>query len=93
MLQGPGARWLFPAIGAEGHMPRQSLSRLLTLMAIEAGVAPSRVTPHVIRHAFATHLLEAAPICAASRCCWVTPTWERPRSIPMCWTSACAILC
>ncbi|OJH43863.1 tyrosine recombinase [Paracoccus sp. SM22M-07] len=58
MLQGPGARWLFPAIGAEGHMPRQSLSRLLSLMAIEAGVAPSRVTPHVIRHAFATHLLE-----------------------------------
>jgi integrase/recombinase XerD len=58
LLQTPSARWLFPAIGALGHMPRQSLSRLLNEMAIEAGVMPSRVTPHVIRHAFATHLLE-----------------------------------
>jgi integrase/recombinase XerD len=58
LLQTSSARWLFPAIGAAGHMPRQSLSRLLNDMAVEAGISPSRVTPHVIRHAFATHLLE-----------------------------------
>ncbi|RJE81381.1 tyrosine recombinase [Paracoccus sp. JM45] len=58
LLQTNSARWLFPAIGAAGHMPRQTLSRLLNEMAVEAGISPSRVTPHVIRHAFATHLLE-----------------------------------
>lgn len=58
LVAGKGARWLFPAPGAAGHMPRQSLGRLLNDMAVMAGIAPSRVTPHVIRHAFATHLLE-----------------------------------
>lgn len=58
LLAGRGARWLFPAPGAAGHLPRQSLSRLLQQMAVTAGIDPTRVTPHVIRHAFATHLLE-----------------------------------
>ena len=53
-----GARWLFPAPGAAGHLPRQSFGRILNDMAVLAGVDPGRVTPHVIRHAFATHLLE-----------------------------------
>ncbi|WP_374300209.1 site-specific tyrosine recombinase XerD [Paracoccus sp. (in: a-proteobacteria)] len=58
LVAGKGARWLFPAPGAVGHMPRQTFGRLLNDMAVRAGVLPSRVTPHVIRHAFATHLLE-----------------------------------
>lgn len=58
LVAGKGARWLFPAPGAAGHMPRQTFGRLLNEMAVQAGVSPSRVTPHVIRHAFATHLLE-----------------------------------
>jgi integrase/recombinase XerD len=39
-------------------MPRQTFGRLLNDVAVAAGVSPSRVTPHVIRHAFATHLLQ-----------------------------------
>lgn len=57
-VAGRGARWLFPATSTEGHMTRQTMSGLLNQIAIAAGVDPSRVTPHVIRHAFATHLLE-----------------------------------
>ncbi|MDB6178061.1 site-specific tyrosine recombinase XerD [Paracoccus sp. Z330] len=58
LVAGNGAKWLFPAPGNAGHMPRQSFGRLLKEIAIVAGIDPTRVTPHVIRHAFATHLLQ-----------------------------------
>lgn len=58
LVAGQGGRWLFPAPGASGYLLRQSFSRLLQEMAVAAGINPMRVTPHVIRHAFATHLLE-----------------------------------
>jgi len=48
---------LFPAGGRGGHMSRDSFWRLLKEIAIDAGLMPSKVSPHVLRHSFATHLL------------------------------------
>ncbi|MGC1430347.1 MAG: tyrosine-type recombinase/integrase, partial [Albidovulum sp.] len=53
----PVSRFLFPARGKEGHLTRQAFHGLLKSFAVDGGLAPDRVTPHVLRHAFATHLL------------------------------------
>ena len=53
----PPTRHLFPARGKEGHLTRQAFHGLLKDFAVAAGIAPDRVTPYVLRHAFATHLL------------------------------------
>jgi integrase/recombinase XerD len=53
----PPSRHLFPGTGREGHLTRQYLHGLVKDVAILAGISPARVTPHVLRHAFATHLL------------------------------------
>lgn len=52
-----GARWLFPSRAAAGHITRQSLALLLKEAALAAGLDPARVSPHVLRHSFASHLL------------------------------------
>lgn len=51
------SRFLFPGEGREGHLTRQYFHGLVKDVAVLAGLSPSRVTPHVLRHAFATHLL------------------------------------
>ncbi len=47
--------WLFP--GGKSHLSRVRLFQIVRQMAADAGIAPDRISPHVLRHAFATHLL------------------------------------
>ncbi|MDX2222113.1 MAG: site-specific tyrosine recombinase XerD [Rhodospirillaceae bacterium] len=51
------SRWLFPASARGGHMTRDGFAKLLKRIAALAGISPSKVSPHVLRHSFATHLL------------------------------------
>lgn len=52
-----GRPWLFPSHGASGHLTRQGFALSLKQIACECGVDPTSVSPHVLRHAFATHML------------------------------------
>ena len=52
------ARYLFPSRGREAHLTRRRCHQMLKDLAIKAGIDPARLSPHVLRHAFATHLVE-----------------------------------
>jgi integrase/recombinase XerD len=52
------SRWLFPSASTAGHLTRQRCGQLLKELALAAGLDPARLSPHVLRHAFASHLLD-----------------------------------
>ena len=52
------AKWLFPSFGASGHLTRQHFARDLKALAVSTGLRARQVSPHVLRHAFASHLLQ-----------------------------------
>ena len=57
-IKGKQSNWLFPSLNSQsGHISRDSFFKHLKNLAVLAGISPSRVTPHVLRHSFATQLL------------------------------------
>lgn len=54
----PDSQWLFPSGGKEGFLPRQVFARDLKGLAARAGIRTATISPHVLRHAFASHLLQ-----------------------------------
>ena len=52
------SRYLFPSHGKEPHLTRQRFGQMLKKLCMDAGIDPSRCSPHTLRHSFATHLLE-----------------------------------
>lgn len=58
LAEGAASPFLFPSRGKEGHLTRQRFGQMLKEIGLKAGIDPARISPHVLRHAFATHLLD-----------------------------------
>ena len=49
--------FVFPSSGKQGHLTRAGFSNMLKRLAVAAGIEPARVSPHILRHSFASHML------------------------------------
>lgn len=58
LKEGQDSKWLFPSRAGSGHLTRHRFAQLLKELALECGIDAEKVSPHVLRHAFATHLLD-----------------------------------
>jgi integrase/recombinase XerD len=58
LAPGKSSPWLFPSRGRDGHLTRRRCGQLVKDVALEAGLDPARLSPHVLRHAFASHLID-----------------------------------
>lgn len=58
LAEGKTSRWLFPSRSRVGHLTARRCAQLLKVLALEAGLDPTRLSPHVLRHAFASHLID-----------------------------------
>ena len=58
LARGRAESFVFPSRGKTGHLTRRRLGQMLEALALKAGLEPSRVHPHALRHAYATHLLQ-----------------------------------
>jgi integrase/recombinase XerD len=81
--QGPPSQWLFPSHGGPGHLTRQHSARELHALARAAGLDADSLSPHSLRHAFASHLLAGGPICGLCSRCSGMRISPRPRFTPM----------